>query len=140
MNIKEIERKVLDLKSYLERVLDCAEYDSLSWEDKKILECFHRLDDELYTIGNSIQYYRKKSIEGRLHQREDGRFAIDEYNYFTSGSPMEMYLYDDYEEENIWCKGRVEYMHESNREYYYFLNEDGKNKELEEGDLVRIRL
>lgn len=135
----EIESKIRNLKTYIKETIYYANLDELTWEEKKIIDYLSNLEDKLCDAEHYIKYYSKETKKGNLYQQADGRYAIDEYTYFTSGSPIEMYLYDPYEEKNIWCEGRVESRYTDNGSVYYFLNSDGENKDLEEGDLVRVR-
>ena len=41
---------------------------------------------------------------------------------------------------NIWFECRVEARYEVSEAIYYFLNSDGPNKDLEDGNLVRVRI
>ncbi len=115
------------------------ESENLSFEEKKIFSKLCWLNEKLEDLEGDIKYYSKKSTQGKLYKQDDGRYAINDSNYFTCGSPIEMFLYDSWQDEKVWCEGRVEGRFENGESIYYFLNKDGDNKDLEEGDLVRIR-
>lgn len=114
------------------------ESENLSFEEKKIFSKLCWLNEKLEDLEEDIKYYSKPTIEGKLYLNENNRFAIDE-KCFHCGSPIEMYLYDIFEDSFVWCSGRVEGRNENGENIYYFLNNDGESKDLEEGDLVRIR-
>lgn len=137
MNKYDIENKIRNLRLYLEGILsnDKAE----TWEDEKIRNSIDVLADKLYDYEHTMKYYSKKPQKGNLRLNSNGRYEVNNIE-LTSGHGLEMYLYDSYEECNIWCEGRVESRHTENGAVYYFLNSDGSNKDLEEGDLVRVRL
>lgn len=53
--------------------------------------------------------------EGYLYKNSAGRYEIDQYHYFTSGSPVEVLTFDDFHELQIWISTRIEH----NGEDYY---------------------
>ena len=137
MNKYEIESKIRNLRLYLENILNNNKVES--WEDEKIRNSIDMLADKLYDYEHTMKYYSKKPQKGNLRLNSNGRFEVNDIE-LTSGHGLEMYLYNSYEECNIWYEGRVESRHTENGAVYYFLNTDGPNKDLEEGDLVRVRL
>lgn len=137
MNKYEIESKIRNLRLYLENILNNNKAES--WEDEKIRNSIDMLADKLYDYEHTMKYYSKKPQKGNLRLNSNGRFEVNDIE-LTSGHGLEMYLYNSYEECNIWYEGRVESRHTENGAVYYFLNTDGPNKDLEEGDLVRVRL
>ena len=137
MNKYEIESKIRNLRLYLENILNNNKVES--WEDEKIRNSIDMLADKLYDYEHTMKYYSKKPQKGNLRLNSNGRFEVNDIE-LTSGHGLEMYLYNSYEECNIWYEGRVESRHTENGAVYYFLNTDGPNKDLEEGDLVMVRL
>lgn len=133
MNRYEIESKIRNLRLYLENIANNEKAET--WEDEKIKNSIDSLADKLYDYEQTMKYYSKKPQEGRLTLNSRGRYEINDIE-LTCGHGLEMYLYDSYEECEIWCEGRVE----ADNGKYYFLNLDGSNKDLEEGDLVRVRV
>ena len=133
MNRYEIESKIRNLRLYLENIVNNEKAET--WEDEKIKNSIDSLADKLYDYEQTMKYYGKKPQEGRLTLNSRGRYEINDIE-LTCGHGLEMYLYDSYEECEIWCEGRVE----ADNGKYYFLNLDGSNKDLEEGDLVRVRV
>ena len=133
MNRYEIESKIRNLRLYLENIVNNEKAET--WEDEKIKNSIDSLADKLYDYEQTMKYYGKKPQEGRLTLNSRGRYEINDIE-LTCGHGLEMYLYDSYEECEIWCEGRVE----ADNGKYYFLNLDGLNKDLEEGDLVRVRV
>ena len=133
-------RAILTKLNYMRMDLEkLVEEDPATWEDKKVQSRVGWLVEKIEDIEHDIKYYSKKSKQGKIYKQSDGRFAIDEDNYFTCGYPLEMFVYDSFECEKVWCEGRIEGRFENRESIYYFLNKDGDNKDLEEGDLVRIR-
>lgn len=133
MNKYEIESKIRNLRLYLEGIVNNEKAET--WEDEKIKSSIDSLADRLYDYEQTMKYYSKKPQESRLTLNSSGRYEVNDIE-LTCGHGLEMYLYDSYEECEIWCEGRVE----ADNGEYYFLNLDGANKELEEGDLVRVRI
>ncbi|MDY3001917.1 DUF5348 domain-containing protein [Romboutsia timonensis] len=133
MNKYEIESKIRNLRLYLEGIVNNEKAET--WEDEKIKNSIDSLADRLYDYEQTMKYYSKKPQESRLTLNSSGRYEVNDIE-LTCGHGLEMYLYDSYEECEIWCEGRVE----ADNGEYYFLNLDGANKELEEGDLVRVRI
>lgn len=133
MNKYEIESKIRNLRLYLEGIVNNEKAET--WEDEKIKNSIDSLADRLYDYEQTMKYYSKKPQESRLTLNSSGRYEVNDIE-LTCGHGLEMYLYDSYEECEIWCEGRVE----ADNGEYYFLNLDGANKELEEGDLVRVRV
>lgn len=134
----EIESKIRSLRTYLQSIVENAGSER-TWEEKKILSCIDDLKEKLYDAEHDMKYYSKEPKVGKLHLQSDGRYALEDTT-FTSGHGMEMFLYDPYEKEEVWFTGRVECKHTENGPVYYFLNSDGPNKDLEIGDMVRVRL
>lgn len=87
------------------------EYSSFQW----ILD---KLQDVLY----EIEYLNKPIVaEGTLYKNEADRYEMNDNYYFTSGSPIEIYIHDSYEERNVWHKSRVEH----NGDDYYVVGYKG---------------
>lgn len=137
MDKSTILRKLSSIKYDLKRLIS---EDVDTWEDVKISEMVENLLDDIDTAEGNIRYLCKPTREARLYKQNNGRFAVDDETEFSCGCPLEMYLYDEWEECNVWCSGRVESMHVEGEQTYYFLNRDGKDKILEDGDLVRVRV
>jgi hypothetical protein len=62
---------------------------------------------------------------------DNGKYAIDDENYFSCGYPIEVY------NKGQWQIGKVEYSNKYGG--YYFYNHDGENTPLKEGLRVRTR-
>lgn len=141
--------KISKFKSEIKALIRNYEYNQdLTWEEKRILSKLGYLEEKLDDIQYDIEYYCKDVLKGKLYLNGSERFAI--YNpdnfgnetYFTCGSAIELYMHDIYEDEYMWHSGRVEayYNDKKGRNVYCFINSTGENKDLEEGDLVRIRI
>ncbi len=137
MSKYEIECKIREFRKYLEGILNNSEAET--WEDEKVRISIDRLADKLHDYEYTIKYYRKEPKKGNLRLNSRGRYEVNDIE-LTCGSGLEMYLYDTYEECNMWFEGRVEARHDGSEAIYYFLNYDGLNKDLEAGDLVRVRI
>lgn len=133
-------RAILTKLNYMKMDLEKLSEDTSTWEDRKVKSIVEVLIEQIEDVECNTRYYCKESKTGRLYKQNDGRYAIDQENYFTCGSALEMLLYDSWEEKEVWCAGRVESKYTDNGQVYYFLNKDGDNKDLEEGDLVRVRI
>lgn len=53
--------------------------------------------------------------EGRLVKKDNGRYALGDYEY-TSGSTIEFIYYDDFDDEEHWGLSRIEH----NGDYYIY--------------------
>jgi hypothetical protein len=125
--------KISSLKSYLEGMLDKADYKS-SMENRSCYSEIERLTEELDDVIRSIEYYSRPVEEGRLIELSNGRFEICDRE-LHSGSALEVYD----EEESEWVAGRVEHRRGSDGEGYYFYGLDNKPF-LFEGMKARIRV
>lgn len=71
---------------------------------------FRNIKDKLEDALAEIEYLKKPVVaEGVLRKNEQGRYEIDREHYFTSGSLIEIYIYDDFEKRHYWHKSRVEH-------------------------------
>ncbi|SHH36719.1 DUF5348 domain-containing protein [Clostridium grantii] len=63
---------------------------------------------------------KKYDHEGKLKHNSQGRYALEDNYYFTSGEPIEIFDTDD----NTWLQGIIEYSHKY-QDYYFCNDEDG---------------
>ena len=142
--IGEVFREVSKLGEGISRVLEMADYyrfDDLSGleinyddQDERFLQgelrsIFYRLDK----VNREIEYLRRP-IQGEyvLWKNEADRYECD-VREFYSGSTIECYVYDNYDDRYKWTITRVEH----NGKDYYLV--DFENTPLE-GLKVRIRM
>lgn len=134
MNVKYLEvNEILSKMVYkLNSIADKAPYET--FEDKKACKI---LEDIIERVEDSIlelKYYSKNVINGTLYKLDNGKFALSQNDYLSCGYPIELYN-KEYEE---WEVGRIEYSDKYGG--YYFYNQDaGEHRRLEEGLRVRIR-
>lgn len=83
---------------------------ALNDDDLMEYYAFYRIKNNLEDALEEIEYLKKPvSAEGTLYKNEQGRYEISPAHYFTSGSPIEIYIYDDFENRHYWHKSRVEH-------------------------------
>lgn len=117
-------------KDQLERIFDKAEYKS--FEDNKGYRILEKVIEQIQDGTTDLKHYSKDTlITGELYKMNNGKWAIDEENYFSCGYPVEIYNKDEQE----WQAGRIE---NTNGEYYFY-NYDSSNLDLYEGIKARIR-
>jgi hypothetical protein len=112
----------------LDRILDKASCQS--FEDIKAYKILERVIEKVEDSISDLKYFSKDLMYGTLYKLDNGKYAINEDNYFSCGYDIEVWSESDQE----WQVGRVEH----NRDYYFY-NYDGDNFELSEGLRVRIR-
>ncbi|WP_421385551.1 DUF5348 domain-containing protein (plasmid) [Bacillus salacetis] len=125
-NSKEITERLLNLRSGIDSVLKSVDYES----QNVVLE--NRQDpDEYFTrnqaqsllnrlkdINDDMQYLAKPIIEeGVLSKQSNGRYAISGGSELTSGSLVEVFVYDRWDDSHIWAKTRIEH---TNGDYYFY--------------------
>lgn len=142
--IGEVFQEVVKVSDSISRVLEKADYyrfDDLSGleinyddQDERFLQgelrsIFYRLDK----VNREIEYLRRP-IQGEyvLWKNEADRYECD-VREFYSGSTIECYVYDNYDDRYKWAITRVEH----NSTDYYLV--DFENTPLE-GLKVRIRI
>lgn len=113
-----------------------------SFEDKQANRILENIIEEIDTSAYKLKRFTMPVIEGTLREADNGKFELYDDNgkyvtYFSCGSPIECYLYDDYEESNVWYPGRVEHKSENGVKGYYFVGPD--NPYLYNGMKARIR-
>lgn len=87
---------------------DTSRYD-LTPEEHLEYQMLYQIGEHLRKASNDIKYVNRKiAAEGILYKNDSGRYEIDETNYFTSGSPIEILVYDE-DHGNRWVATRVEH-------------------------------
>jgi len=100
------------LKIKLEKIFKNASSKTL--EDKIAYKQLEVIIDNLSVAIDRINHYSKPVVEGTLKELENGKFELIDGNgkyvtYFSCGSSVECFCYDDFEEEYHWFAGRVEH-------------------------------
>lgn len=68
------------------------------------------LKESIDSLCWKIEMFNKPiAAEGILHKNNIGRYQIDENHYFTSGSSLEILRYDDFHEQMLWIRTRIEH-------------------------------
>lgn len=119
---KNAKKAVVDLEYKLSQVVDALNEmenntSPSKLNDDELLEydILRGLQNSLQDALWDIQYLQQPiAAEGHLYKNSSGRYAINDDHYFTSGSPIEIYVYDEWEDRRIWKKTRIEH---NNRDY-----------------------
>ena len=108
-------QKIKKLVKQLEDVEDKTSPANLSADEIMYYNYLRNIQDKLLEIAHQIKYYQQPIKEtGRLSKNKNGRYELPSGNYFTTGDPIEVKIYDDFEEKEKWIKSRVEH----NEDYY----------------------
>ncbi len=131
MDVKDFREKLTQLNQRIKELVTESgfnRYDGLS-------EVFDSTDPETlfqrYELGkvmryledasDAISYMTEKEVtEGTLYKNERGRYACGEYE-LSSGSSLEVYVYDEDNERYKWRKTRMEH----DGDDYYIVGFDG---------------
>jgi len=143
MDVKELGEKLNSLKSSIRNILEDTgklKYDEIEVtsdksnpEEQFLLDQYKEIVRSLSNAYSTLKYLEKPiSREGTLAKNESGRYEIDYYTEFTSGSSIEFLNYDKYDECEKWIAARVEH---TDGDYYIY---GYKNVKLE-GLKVRTR-
>lgn len=116
-------------KAEIERLWEEAQKQGKSFEDKQAYNILENIIGEMEAAVDRLKRYSLPTIEGKLREMDNGKFELLDdsgkyITYFSCGSMIECYCYDEYEEENRWFSGRVEYKSENDQRGYYFSGAD----------------
>ena len=115
---KEVYYDLLDVRMKIKKVLNDIDSDSsnIDLEDgTDPNEVFLRdncrsIVDRLSEIAYELSYLSKPILEeGRLIKNDNGRYEISGRYEFVSGSPIEVLVWDDFDECDRWVLTRVEH-------------------------------
>jgi Domain of unknown function (DUF5348) len=125
-NTKDVFKQLQDLRTRIDQLLSSLDYSDSNIDlvnDNDPDELFLRnqcrsIVDRLNDINNELEYLSKPVIEqGVLRKKSNGRYCISEGYEFTSGSSIEVLIYDDFYECEEWVLTRVEH---TNGDYYLY--------------------
>ena len=101
--------------------LEEVEADKDNPEQLLLLEEYKRVIGKLDEVNRALDYLKRPiTIEGELLLQNNGRYTIGDTE-LTSGKPLEVLIYDEYEELYRWLASRIE----SNSKGYYIVGYDG---------------
>lgn len=130
--VNKLTELLIEMLAQMEQITKLRFYlDQLEGVEKNELQylirlCEGSLGDEIYYLKDKISYLNRPRLEGTLYLAVNGRYRLDVNDHeFTCGSPIEIYDYDDFDEEYRWLFGRVEYADDMGG--YYFTG-DGKHR------------
>lgn len=93
----------------IEKVMDSTNRSELTPDEHLEFATLYQIGEHLRDAARRIQYLDREIIaEGILYKNDAGRYAIDESHYFTSGSPIEVLVFDE-DYGNRWISTRVEH-------------------------------
>lgn len=102
----DVLQKVEDNTGFSEGSVDDRMYRSLLCKAKNNLE-------DILSIAYNID--APIVTEGILYKNSAGRYEMNDSHYFTSGSSIEVLIYDDFYENHSWVSSSVEHQ---NGDYY----------------------
>lgn len=138
--VKDLEKPLHELNSRISSVLymvdnyyENIEYDRNDGEEAFLADEFKGVIDKLSVVQSKLAYLQKPVFEESiLYKNRSGRYETDSGIYFTSGSVIEVFIYDEFYEMTRWVKSRIEH---KNGDYYLF----GYDNVNLEGLKVRVR-
>lgn len=121
--IKEIKKDLAKIAPTMKRLANDLEelrgdLDKSTLDTESLSELYQllKLADPLDAAAHNIEFLNKAIVaEGVLYKNSAGRYAINDDYYFTSGSGIEILVYDDMAEHEYWLKTAIEH----NGEDYY---------------------
>lgn len=124
-NVKEIQKELFELSYKIERILsvvddqpDNIDYDPNNPDEIMLYYKYRSMLDKLSDIKYDLDYLKRPiKEEGTLYKQSNGRYTIDGDYEFSSGSPIEVLVYDELDEREEWVSTRIEY---TNNDYYFF--------------------
>lgn len=122
MNVKKVKNVLEELLPRLKKIAvsiqDMNESIALSELDIDVrseLNYLLCLTSPLEQVISEVEYWNNPvKKQGTLYKNSQGRYEIDEENYFTSGSTIEVLRYDSFYDCDLWIKTRIEH----NEDYY----------------------
>lgn len=130
---EEIERSFRKLGYKDEESFQDIDIDSFTPDEMLTYNELRKAFDKLEDFNYLVQYLETPvKKEGIIRENENGRFELENYYEFTSGSRIEALIYDDFYDKDIWVRTSVE----SNTNGYYLV---GYRNVSMEGLKVRIR-
>lgn len=143
MDVKELGGSLNNLKGSIRKILIDTGHlkygeievssDKNNPEEKFLLDQYKEVVQSLSKTYSILEYLEKPiSHEGTLTKNDSGRYEIDSFTELTSGSSIEFFIYDEYDECEKWIASRIEY---TTGDYYMYGYKDIQLQGLK----VRIR-
>lgn len=83
--------------------------DDLSDDDRLRMSELRSLRDQMNNISHTMEYLQRDIVgEGILQMQENGRYEVDGHE-LSSGSPVEIYVRNEFEEREDWFFTRIEH-------------------------------
>lgn len=143
MDVKELGEKLNSLKSSIRNILGDTgqlKYDEVEVtsdkndpEEQFLLDQYKQAVYSLSKAYSTLKYLEKPITEqGYLTKNKNGRYVMNYDTEFTSGSPIEFLIYDDWDNCEKWVASRIEH---TDGDYYIY-----GHKEVQlQGLRVRVR-
>ncbi|PET53638.1 hypothetical protein CN514_18730 [Bacillus sp. AFS001701] len=124
-NIKELQKELFELTYKIERILSMVDDqpDNIDYDPNNPDECmlyykYRSMIDKLSDINYELNYLKRPiKEEGALYKQSNGKYTINGDYEFSSGSRIEVLVYDDLDEREEWVSTRIEH---TNNDYYFF--------------------
>ncbi|MCM3692198.1 DUF5348 domain-containing protein [Neobacillus niacini] len=131
--IKNTIGKLEDRWGSMPEEFELNDYDSPDerFKDDMARTIVYKLDE----VNRLLKWMEKPVLaEGNLFKRSDGKYEIEGADiYFTSGSPLDVWHYDEFDERYVWTRSVVEHNGED-----YYIKALGRETSIE-GVKVRAR-
>lgn len=125
---------IKDVHNQVQKMEDSICARNLSTDERFVYDIIRSLEDSLGQIVYQLEYLKKQVVaEGILQKNRYGRYELGNYD-FTSGSPIEVLIYDEHYEVDRWVKTRVEHNGED-----YYLYDRSISKVPMQGLKARVR-
>lgn len=93
-------------------------------ENRFMAQQLYDMEKRLKQIVWDVEYLNgKPGTEGKLKHNSAGRYALPNGDYWSSGDPIELKLWDEFHEHWEWVKTRIEYSHDKG-DYYAVCNKN----------------
>lgn len=91
-------------------------------DDRFLAHQLYNMEERLKRIVWDVEYLNgQPGPAGKLKHNLAGRYALPDGDYWSSGGPIELKLWDDIDERWDWVKTRIEFSHEKG-DYYAVSN------------------
>lgn len=121
MNVKKVKNELEELLPRFKKIalsiqaMNESSLSDLDIDKRSELNYLLCMATPLEQLISEVEYLKKPvKKQGTIYKNSQGRYEIDESNYFTSGSTIEVLSYDSFYDCDLWIKTSIEH----NEDYY----------------------